>query len=224
MNHIPNHATSPSRLRKHTNNNPNKNRRKNTPETAVDGGGGGGSDVLRVAGFRRLGVDAHLLAAVGEWSSCTSDCTHTRKVVCTTLDYKIVPDHLCADELPPATEICDTDACTSGSEEKGVTDSAGAGGSKNNKDGEGEHQEDMVVRGTAPPQSAGDVEAVSPSPEVYEGAVGSGGGIGAVEAADEVPAKAKAVAGRTSGGEGKSKPHLGQRVSKRRRLLAKDYI
>lgn len=63
---------------------------------------------------RQLEVEAHLHAAVGEWGECSADtCTQIRPVMCETRDSKIVPDHLCGDELPEAERACPAaDACT----------------------------------------------------------------------------------------------------------------
>lgn len=201
-NNFDNHGTTPGRLRRHT-----KNVSGNSPTTAAVGGGG---DILSAAvAFRRLAVDARLQAAVGDWSSCTSDCTRTRKVMCTTLDYKIVPDHLCGEELPPSTETCETDACASRSttmpEKKQTTKeekkTPEGGDKKDSEHDEGEHEEGTLRTEATTAKGAGKVEkyaSVSVSsepPQAYGGAVGGGG---AVEVADAVSTETETVAAEKS--------------------------
>ena len=62
-------------------------------------------------------VEAHLHSAVGDWGDCSPDtCTQSRPVVCETRDSKIVPNHLCGEQLPEAVRACtvadDANACS----------------------------------------------------------------------------------------------------------------
>lgn len=66
---------------------------------------------LKRTSIRQLAVMTHLQAAVGEWSACSTECKRTRTVLCESMDFKIVPDHLCGDELPQAEEHCETGGC-----------------------------------------------------------------------------------------------------------------
>lgn len=62
---------------------------------------------------RRLNdVEAHFQAVAGEWSTCASDCTQTRAVVCMTTEPKIVADHLCGDKLEEAERACENEGCS----------------------------------------------------------------------------------------------------------------